>query len=112
MKTTICINGIMTDKEIVHFPLDDGDIKSTTVVLPNESLRGIEQALPNAIETVRDDSFYLWGIIYYTDVFGKPHWTKFRFRSYKRDHFLDEGTGGTTLGYAVKTTGKDSNDAT
>lgn len=117
MNTNIWINGVMTDKDIFHFPLEDKDIKSTTVVMPNESIGGIEQNLPRHPRNIANTaditkSFYLWGRIEYKDVFGKPHWTIFRFRSYRRAHYPDEGGGSITYGHAVKATGKDSNNAT
>jgi hypothetical protein len=103
----IWINGVMADGEVTDFPL--GDRKSKTVVMPNESIGGLEHEIPVHSNTAAP--IYLWGRIEYKDVFKIPHWTKFRFVNYKQDYFPGTGGGGISIGWAVKTSGEDSNDA-
>lgn len=103
--TVIRINGTMIIGAIAEFPLGDRDRKSKTVVMPSESLGGIEHAI-NPIEG-QGSRIYLWGRIDYKDVFGFSHWTLFRFVDYKKT--FSESTGLHT-GWDVKTCAE-GNDA-
>ncbi len=97
----------VTVGDITNFPL--GERKSKTVVMPNEAI-GFDEP----INKTKEDSdllrqnigfTYLWGRIEYTDVFGEPHWTTFRFVSYKQWIIQD------MTGWDVKTC-DEGNDAT
>jgi|CXWL01.1.fsa_nt_gi hypothetical protein len=103
--TKIWINATITAEAITNFPL--GDIKSKTVVMPNESL-GFQHDIELAKNT--PGRIYLWGRIEYEDVFKKPHWTAFRFMDDKTA-WLTSMTGETP-GWTTKTCdeGNDADD--
>lgn len=101
------VGSLITVKEMTDFPL--GERKSKQVIMPNESI-GFHE--PIEFETGDLELFnrgigyvYLWGRIEYTDVFGEPHWTTFRFVSYKKWTTVD------MTGWNVKTC-EEGNDAT
>lgn len=74
--TRMWISTAVTGENITRFPWADRPIK--TVVMPGETL-GFHHDI--AMPRAGDNRAYLWGKIEYDDVFGKHHWTTFRFMS-------------------------------
>lgn len=106
--TQIWIVGTLkTVGEMTDFPLSDR--RSKQVVMPNEPI-GFDESIEIEAGDIQlfDQGIgyvYLWGRIEYSDVFGEPHWTTFRFVNYKRWISLD------MTGWDLKTC-DEGNDAT